>query len=139
MLTRLGTWPEHIILITLGVILFLNIFVAWFHYTGLKAIPPGHRKFSPAWAWVMVLPVVHTVFIWLLSAFKLPASYKAALGDDAKRFGQCNQRLGLAWAIVATTLFLPVVDILSFVAYVVLMILYWLKLNKMQEYLRRRG
>ena len=55
--------------------------------------------------------------------------------EKAHRFGSCNQRLGLAWAIVATTLFLPVVDILSFVAYVVLMIIYWHKLNKMQKYL----
>jgi cobalamin synthase len=138
MLTRLGTWPAHLILIALGVIIFLNILVAWFHYTGLKAVPPESRKFNPTWAWIMVLPIVHTVFIWLLSAFKLPASYQAALGDEAKRFGTCNRRLGLAWAIVATTLFLPVVDILSFVAYVVLMILYWLKLNRMRRYLEKR-
>ncbi|AKV67186.1 hypothetical protein VL20_2067 [Microcystis panniformis FACHB-1757] len=39
---------------------------------------------------------------------------------------------------MATTLFLPVVDILSFVAYVVLMIIYWQKLNKMQKYLLQK-
>ena len=84
--------------------------------------------------WLMLIPIVHTVFIWIISAFKLPASYRSALGENAHRFGSCNQRLGLAWAIVATTLFLPVVDILSFVAYVVLMIIYWQKLNKMHKY-----
>ena len=35
---------------------------------------------------------------------------------------------------MATTLFLPRVDILSFVAYVVLMIIYWQKLNKMKTF-----
>jgi len=78
---------------------------------------------------------VHRVFIWIISAFKLPASDRSALGEKAHRFGSCHQRLGLAAAIVTTTLFLPVVDILSFVAYVVLMIIYWHKLNKMQKYL----
>ncbi|TRV44952.1 MAG: hypothetical protein EWV53_04190 [Microcystis panniformis Mp_MB_F_20051200_S9] len=45
---------------------------------------------------------------------------------------------GLNREVLATTLFLPVVDILSFVAYVVLMIIYWQKLNKMQKYLLQK-
>ncbi|GBD55336.1 hypothetical protein D3800_11990 [Microcystis aeruginosa NIES-298] len=59
---------------------------------------------------------VYRVFIWIISAFKLPASDRSALGEKAHRFGSCHQRLGLAAAIVTTTLFLPAVAILSFVA-----------------------
>ncbi|MCZ8224634.1 MAG: hypothetical protein O9324_11955 [Microcystis sp. LE19-84.1B] len=82
------------------------------------------------------------MFTRFLSGLSQLSSYqhpnRSALGENAHRFGSCNQRLGLAWAIVATTLFLPVVDILSFVAYVVLMIIYWQKLNKMQKYLLQK-
>ena len=85
----------------------VNIFVAWFHYVGLKAVPFEQRKIKPELAWLTILPIVNTVFIWIISTFKLPSSYKLALGDDAKKFGTCNRSLGLAWAIVATTLFLP--------------------------------
>ncbi|MCZ8120264.1 MAG: hypothetical protein O9295_20015 [Microcystis sp. LE18-22.4A] len=48
---------------------------------------------------------VHRVFIWIISAFKLPASDRSALGEKAHRFGSCHQRLGLAAAIMTTTLF----------------------------------
>jgi hypothetical protein len=116
MIGRLGTLPTIAVISVIAIIVLLNVLVAWFHYNALVVLPPEHRRFPPVWMWLMIIPIVHTVFIWIISAFKLPASDRSALGEKAHRFGSCHQRLGLAAAIVTTTLFLPAVAILSFVA-----------------------
>jgi hypothetical protein len=90
----------------IAIIVLLNVLVAWFHYNALVVLPRT-SPVSPVWMWLMIIPIVHTVFIWIISAFKLPASYRSALGENAHRFGSCNQRLGLAWAIMPLPYFYP--------------------------------
>ncbi|MFM7715834.1 MAG: hypothetical protein ACKO7A_24965, partial [Microcystis sp.] len=87
MIERLGTLPtisrsERVataVISVIAIIILLNVLVAWFHYNALVVLPPEQRRFAPVWMWLMIIPIVHTVFIWIISAFKLPASYRSAL------------------------------------------------------------
>ncbi len=90
-------------------IIFL-ILISYTHYKALKQIPSKYRKISPWLAWLILIPGINLILIWIISVFQLPASFKNYFNTKGKtELGDCGRNLGLAWALVLTLPFTLVI------------------------------
>ncbi|MGE3165717.1 MAG: hypothetical protein AB7O52_12475 [Planctomycetota bacterium] len=113
--------------------------LAYFLYAPLNRLPQRYRAVESWIAWLVLVPVLNIVILWILAPFKIPESFKNYIDDPANdqdlatRFGDCGKNLGLAAAISMTCMFVPFLSMFAFFATPVLMIVYLVRINGLKS------
>lgn len=107
------------------------LFFCWFMYDAMKRVPEEQQRF-PAWfVWMMLIPLVGYIFMWMMLPFGIPRSFERATEGDleAKKSSRKLFGFGLAWVILCFFWALPP----CFIAIIVLMILYWIEVSQFKK------
>lgn len=107
----------------------VTIFFCLSLFKGMNRVPKDKQLF-PAWlVWLMLIPLVNYVIMWMMIPFGVPKSFKAAtLGNDgAQKNAKTLFAIGLTYAICVTLTLVPVINIATSIAALVLFIIYWVK------------
>lgn len=89
-----------IVVIGLVISLLLQAVVAYFLSSALKAVPEQYRELSPAIPWLLLVPFVNIVILFL-AFIKVPRSlnkYLTSVGDTSQ--GDCGEQMGLWGAVL---------------------------------------
>lgn len=128
--TTAGIAALGIVLILFAVgMLIVNIFFAWSCYKTMKRIPEDSRTL-PAWlCWLFIVPFVGYIFMWMMMPFAIPNSLKAvaAVRENILSSIRALFGLGLAYVILGLIAWIPGVNLLVFIAMLILLIIYWVK------------
>ncbi len=82
------------------VFLLLTAFVAYLLMDALNAVPESHRQLSPAIPWLLFVPLVNLVILFLVF-IKVPESLSNYLAStDTAAPGDCGKSMGLWGAIL---------------------------------------
>ncbi len=122
-------------ILVLGV-LVANIFFCLSLYSAMKKIPEKQRCF-PAWfSWMILVPVLHMVFAWIMLPFGIPKSFKQHCKDHQEALAKARSLfgVGLALVILMTLSLLPYVNFATAAATLVLYIIYWVKVVKFKKH-----
>lgn len=114
----------------IGVMLLLQIYVAYLLYDALSAVPEQYRELEPWVPWLLFVPLANLVVIFL-AFIKTPRSLAkclAASGDTSH--ADCGESLGL-WGAVLTVL-----GCTSPIG-LILLIMSLLKINKAKQAVRQ--
>jgi uncharacterized membrane protein len=133
-----GFRPEQFIglffwLVVAGVGLIIDIVVCFFLYKIFNRVPVQYRVMEPGLVWLLIIPCFNLVwnffvFIRLSRSLK---RYFNSVGNQA--VGDCGEGLGLGYSICEVARLIPCVGILVWIAAVVLVILYLIKVNQLSE------
>lgn len=123
--------------IATGVLLFLRlaigIVVCWLLYGAFERIPPRFRQMDSGLVWLLLIPCFSLV--WNFFVFpKLARSFKAyfdSVGDAT--VGDCGEQLGLFYAIADACFLVPCLNHFAFVAALVLLIVYLIKVHELKQ------
>lgn len=111
--------------------------IAYFMYAPLSRVPERYRTIEPWTAWLVLVPILGIVMVWILAPFKIPESLRNYFtdqeGDSADRVGDCGKNLGLGWAISVTCMIVPLLNLFAWLVALVFMILYLLKINGLKD------
>ncbi len=116
--------------------IIINIFFSWTCYRTLSTVPKD-KQTIPAWVcWLMIAPVVRVIFYWIILPFAIPNSLKKAFSENTELVKATRSLfgIGLAFVILATLSFVPLVGIV-FIAAIVLYIIYWIKVADIKKYI----
>ncbi len=123
--------------IATGVLLLLrlvvSIVVCWMLYAAFERIPARFREMNSGLVWLLVIPCFSLV--WNFFVFpKLARSFKAyfnSVGDPT--VGDCGEQLGLFYAIADVCFLVPCVNHFAFLASIVLLIVYLIKVHELKR------
>jgi len=101
----------------------------------LKIIEPRNRTMKPGNVWLMLIPVFNIVWVFMV-VNAIANSTKAQL-EQYGVFGteKPTYRIGLAWAICSVCSWVPLFGILTGLASLVLLIIYWIEVNNVKKQL----
>lgn len=96
----------------------------------LQAVSPHNRKMKPGNVWLLFIP-----FFNLVWNFIVVDAIASSFQKEYERFGvvQANKptyRIGLTMAILQAASLIPVIGIITSLASIVCLIIYWLQVNK---------
>lgn len=133
---------QFIILISIIVIIYIPaILFCRSVYKTLSIIPAQHQP-VPAWlSWLMLIPIVDIVFIWIILPFAMPNAIKRSFPQNNALQQQAKTlfALGLSIAIIKTLLlltsFIDAVSITTilWIAALIIWIIYWVKIVAAKE------
>ncbi len=129
--------PITIALIIIGsVVLIIGINAAMFLplYFTYRKVPEQYQK-MPAWSTLLLLvPCLNLILYWVLIPFQIPEAMKQWVGqtnpEAAAGGGDFGQGLGIAAAITMSMGIIPYVGACTGLAYLVLHIIYLVKLSE---------
>lgn len=124
-----------VFLVVLVFSLAICVIFAYFMAAPLKRVPERYRTIEAWTPWLMLVPVVNLVMLWVLAPFKIPESLKNYFDDSGSSLdvGDCGKNLGLGWAISVTCTFIPIVNWISWIPALAFMILYLIKINGLKN------
>ena len=130
--------PWHLMVIFFFFGIFFLIPAIFYILTLQKALTqsaPVSRTMEPALMWLLIIPFVHLIF----SFFVVLAMSKSLANEFARRGmpnydPQPGQAVGLAMSICGCCTVVPLLGLITFWAFLVLWIIYWVKIA---DYSRR--
>jgi hypothetical protein len=133
-----GFRPEQFIglffwLVVAGVGLIIDIVVCFFLYKIFNRVPVQYRVMEPGLVWLLIIPCFNLV--WNFFVFiRLSRSLKRYFNSVGNQtVADCGEGLGLGYSICEVARLIPCVGILVWIAAVVLVILYLIKVNQLSE------
>jgi hypothetical protein len=111
----------------------INAFICYLLQECYKRIPPQFRKQQPGMVWLLLIPCFS--IIWNFFVFPpLSKSFKAYF-DSVNRtdVGDCQQSIGLGYAICCAVSLIPYLGCLTGLAALVLLIIYLIKTNELKN------
>ena len=126
-----------VLAIATGVLLILRlvigIVVCWLLYGAYERIPRRFRQMDSGLVWLLLIPCFKLV--WNFFVFpKLSRSFKAyfdSVGDPT--VGDCGEQIGLFYAIADACWLVPCLNHFAFVAAIVLLIVYLIKVHELKR------
>ena len=103
----------------------------------LRNIAPKNRTLSPGLVWLDLIPVFNLAWNFVLVIQVSQALKREAEERGLKDVGDCGYGLGLAMSILWIFVFIPFLGGLTWVAALVLWILYWVKVVEIKDRLAR--
>jgi len=116
-------------LMSLGVFLFITVFYNLTLSRALKKCSPASRTMEPGLVWLLLIPLFN--LIW---HFLVVIALGKSLGNEIRARGIANaepepgKTLGIAMCVCAACCIIPILNILTGLAYMVLWIMYWSKI-----------
>ena len=115
--------------------LIVFIFFSWATYNLMKQVPKVQR-FFPAWfCWMMIIPFIGYVFMWLMLPFGIPKSMRNKLPKDPVQQEKIDDLFGLGLGLVIVMLLIgiPMLGWIAWIAAMIMLVLYWLKINEFRK------
>lgn len=134
----MGTNPNAVLVVALlfGVlfaVLAVMLFVIWLIYGAIRSVPPQYRFIQPWVVWLMIIPVVGQVVAFLV-AIQVPQSFRYYFGATGRpQPGDYGFGVGLTWAICNIAIIIPVLGTLAFIAGLVCLILFLVKITSLKR------
>jgi hypothetical protein len=115
-------------------ICFINILFVISIYKTTRRIPKQYYRFPIWFCWLILIPIIGVIFMYLVLPFGLPFALKAYAPDDqlVQRKAQTLFGVGLAYVVVLT---LSAAFYLFGLVAFVLWIIYWVKVVDVRQYL----
>lgn len=121
------------VVLILAALLLPYIFFLITLQAAFAAIPEPQRKMAPGLVWLNLIPVFSLIWNFFI-VINLSESYKQAYAArNTAAPGDCGFALGLAYAILPLTLWIPVLDILCALGLFIVWIIYWSKVASMKN------
>ncbi|MEM9243341.1 MAG: hypothetical protein AAGA27_04705 [Pseudomonadota bacterium] len=117
-------------------IYIINILFFYSIYKTYKIIPDQHKTFPNWFIWMMLIPFVGYIFMWMMLPFGVPGAIKRYFPDNTavKSAGDTLFGLGLALVLIITCMSIFYITILFLpVVIFILLIIYWVKVVKVRE------
>jgi len=122
-----------VILVILLVSLAIGVFIAYVIYAAQNRVPREHQKLEPALVWLLVVPVLQIVWIFMV-AIKVPESLKSYFdAQEDATVGDCGRGVGLGWAICTIVSWIPFLGFITGLAALICMILFLVKVNELKN------
>lgn len=118
-----------IIIIVFGLLLVPYIFFILTLQNTLKAISHENRKMSPGQVWLLLIPVFHYVWNFIVVtrvSESIAAEYRA---KDISTEAKPTYNTGLAYSILVCCGLIPVINIFTGIAAFICWILYWTQVS----------
>jgi hypothetical protein len=124
--------PAHLLVLLFVFCVFLLIGILYLLtlQNALRKCDPSVRQMEPGMVWLLLIPLFN--FIWI---FFVVTGIGKSLGAELRRRGISSQEpypaqsIGMAMAICKCCCIIPLVNVLASLAYVVLWIVYWIKVS----------
>lgn len=120
------------------IFLIINILFILSLCKTLALIPEDKYTFPRWFCWMMLIPVVGFVFMWMMLPFGIPSAIKENEPDNQQAVTAANGifGLGLAYVVMLTvSLFIPLLFIFLGIGIFVVWIIYWVKVVKVRQYI----
>lgn len=136
-----GEWA--FILIVLGVAvaigIIINAIVCWLTSSALSSVPSEHREMEPGLVWLLLIPCFGV--FWSFFVFpKVARSFRRAFEARGEtRHGDCGVAIGWWIAICAVLGIVPCVNYAAGPAYLILLILFLVKIHGFKQELSNSG
>lgn len=112
--------------------LAIAAFISYLLYDAERRLPEPFREMAPALVFLLLVPLFNLLWLFFV-VVKVSQSYQRYFAARQQTgVGDCGFNLGLAWAITAIAVFVPVLGTLSALASLVLMILYLMKIGQLK-------
>ncbi len=121
------------LLIGLAIGIAIAVAIAFLFWKPYSKVPAQHQTISPGLIWLMVIPLVNIVMMFII-AFKVPEAFKSyfdSVGDTS--VGDAGKTIGMWWAICALCSFIPILGMIAGLASLVLLIIFLLKIWDMAK------
>lgn len=122
-------------LIAVIVFYIVAVFFSLSLYRLGKKIDKEKQIFSAWFAWLFLIPGAGYVFQWLVMPFGIGRALMRYEDKEIQAAGKTLFGLGLAYVLIPLIAFIPLVNLFSMIANIVLFILYWVKASKTSKQL----
>lgn len=129
-----------IVIVVVAVVLAIKTAIAavigWFCYRDLRDLPLAYRPCEPWVAWLLLIPCVDLVIVWLVVYHYLPTGYQRFFADHwegNEDVGDCQQRLGLWTSVCQTAAIIPYLGVLFALAGLVLLIVFLVQMGDLHR------
>ena len=110
----------------------LIVIPAYILWSGLERIPEDQRDVNPSMAWLICIPFIGIVFLWILLPFKIPKTLKNNLDSDNLRKSEDFGKLyGMMTMVSYTCMYVPALNIIATLATPILFILYLMQFSSL--------
>jgi len=129
------------ILAVVGVIYLLLFIIGIFYILTLqaclKAVPERHRQMSPGMAWLMLIPIFH-IFWHFMVVIKIAGSCRNAFAEaQVADAGSCGFPVGMTTCIATCCEVVPIINLLAVPVALVSWIIYWVQVAGLKNRLRQ--
>lgn len=131
---------ENPMLVGLIAIVLIILF-AWSVFNTSNMIAANYHRFPVWFAWLMIMPFVGLIFMWLVLPFGLPYAIKSSEPNNvaAQKSAKTLFALGLSLVILLTiSPILSLLGLFTALAAFVLMILYWVQAIQVRKVLSKK-
>jgi len=105
----------------------------------LQAVRPEFRQIEPGQAWLGFIPVFQLIWPFIINP-KVAASVKADLEDRGIEVqGEAGKQLGSIYPGLRFGAYIPVIGLLFNIGYLVVFIIWWVKLSQSKQLLQQSG
>jgi hypothetical protein len=115
--------------VILLVFLGIQALICYFMYRACSAIPENYRLTSPGAAFVLMIPLVNLVWIFIYTK-NLSNSFVNLFNSQGITRDDCGEKVGMWWGICAICSVIPCLGALAGIASFVLMIIYLVKVSE---------
>jgi hypothetical protein len=124
-----------LVVVVFLVTIAINVFILYVLYNCYKRVPQQFRKQEPGMVWLALIPCFN--IIWNFFIFPgLSKSLKAYFDSIGRTdVGDCQESIGLAFAICCAVSIVPYLGCLTGIAALVLLIMYLVKVNDLKNQL----
>ncbi|MFC6644781.1 hypothetical protein ACFQBQ_04070 [Granulicella cerasi] len=124
------------VLVVFGIFLLPKIFYILTLQKALAKCAPTSRTMEPMMFWIFLIPLVDIVFhFFMVMAMTQSLRNEFALRGIYPPEPELGQTLGIATCVAACCMVIPFLGTLAFVAYLVLWIMYWMKIANFSRFL----
>ena len=116
------------ILIAMIVSIAINVIICLLIYLPFSAVPIEHRKMQPGLVFLLLIPLFN-VFWNFIVFLRIPESFESYFATQGRAdLGDCGKKIGLWIAICGVFCFVPCVNYVAGPAYLVLFIVFLVKI-----------
>lgn len=125
------------VLIALFICIIVQVLYLLTASNTLKAVRPEFRQVDPGQVWLSMIPLFHLIWPFILNP-KIVASVKADLeARGSEQAGDYGKSIGTIYPALRFGGYVPYIGGLFSLAYLVLFIIWWAKLNNFKQQLGR--
>ncbi len=131
-----GSGAIAIIFIVLAIFIVVQVFYLITASNTLKAVRPEYRKVDPGQVWLGMIPLFHLIWPFIINP-KIVASIQADM--EARGHGEAGdygKQLGMIYPGLRFGGYIPVIGSLFTLGYLVVFIIWWVKLNGYKQRLQ---
>lgn len=132
-----GGPPPAFLLLFIGIAFIIwvgiQVLLVWFMFDALRKIPQPYQQMSPGLVWLMLIPLFNLVWAFFV-VLKISGSFQNYfLQTGRPQPGDYGRSIGLAYAICAVCVIIPILGSLAGLASLICVILFLVKITGLKK------